>query len=98
MRNADGISTGVEVSTTLLSRSRACRIAGRVPGARIIRKPRLFHSRREDFCTFELEGVLFVIIEPFGDNAVYWVVAGEPSAAAAPLIERVWATFAAALG
>ena len=96
MQNDDGISTGFEVSNTLLSRGRACRIAGRVPGARILRKPRLFRSGDDDFCAFEIDGVSFLIIEPFGDNDVYWIVTETPSSNAAPLIERVQATFAAA--
>src|SRR5262245_20649035 len=98
MRNDDGILSGFEVSNILLSRGRACRIAGRVPGARILRNPRLFRSGDDDFCAFEVDGVPFLIIEPFGDNDVYWIVAEKPSPTAARLIERVQATFASAWG
>jgi len=98
MQNDDGITTGFEVPNILLSRGRACRIASRVRGARIVRKPSLFRSRDDDFCAFEVDGVPFLIIEPFQDNDVYWIVTETPSANAALLIERVQATFAAAWG
>jgi hypothetical protein len=32
------------------------------------------------FCEFVIGSDIFVIIEPFGDNTVYWIVAKEPPA------------------
>ena len=96
MRNDAGIVTGFEIPMALLSgRHRACRIVARVAGARVVRKPRPFRLGPSDFCAFTVDGVPFLIIEPFGDNDCYWVVAKEPDPAAAPLIDRVRRTFEA---
>jgi hypothetical protein len=63
-----------EVSNGLLGRRRACAIAAQIPGARMLRRPRLLSWLREDvFCEFKLGGVRFEINEPFGDNSRYWV-------------------------
>lgn len=79
LHNDDGTHTGFEMDNGLLGRRRACRIAESVPGVQIVRRPKLFPWRdSDDFCEFELEGVRFLIIEPFGDNDCYWVVAKEP--------------------
>jgi hypothetical protein len=91
MHNDAGLYTGFSVSNLLLSRRRACRIAANVPGARVLRTPRLFGP--DDFCAFEVDGVPFLIIEPFGDNDQFWVVAEEPSDSAHVLIDRVRETF-----
>src|SRR4030095_12660292 len=100
MYNEVGTLTGFEVSNTLLSRRRACRIAGRVRGAIVERPPRRFSWLRDPdgFWAFSVDDVLFLIIEPFGDNNCYWIVAADPDPAARPLIERVRQSFAAAWG
>ena len=94
MYNDAGILTGFEVNNGLLSRRRACRIAGSVQGAIVDRWPRRFSWLREDdFCAFSVDGVPFLIIEPFGDIDCYWIVAAHPDSAARPLIERVQLSF-----
>ena len=93
MRNDAGVVTGFEVRSRFLSRRRACKLAGQVPGARVRRGPRPFVLDGDDFCAFDVDGVPFLIIEPFGDSDRFWVVAEEPSEAAAPLIARVRVTF-----
>lgn len=99
MYNEAGTLTGFEVSNRLLSHRRACRIAASVQGATVERWPRrLSWLDEEDFCAFSVDGVPFLIIEPFGDNDCYWVVAANPDPAARPLIERVRQSFAAAWG
>jgi hypothetical protein len=98
MHNDAGVVTGFEVWNVGLSRRRACRVAATVPGARVTRAPRLFRSGSDGFCAFEVDGVSFLIIEPFGDNSRYWIVSEKPDPAARPLIERVRSTFAAAWG
>jgi hypothetical protein len=55
-------------------------------------------SAPDHFCAFSVDGVLFLIIEPFGDNDCYWIVAEEPDPGSRPLIERVREAFAAARG
>src|SRR5476649_1521077 len=96
IHNDDTVLTGFEVWNTTLSRGRACRIASRVPGARVIRRPRLSRWSPYPFCEFEVDSVHFLIIEPFGDNSRYWIVAKDVDASARPLIERVRSAFAAA--
>src|SRR5688572_11640648 len=101
IHNDAGILTGFEVGNGLLTRRRACRLARRVRGAIVSRRPRLFPFRYfgepdDDFCAFSVDGVSFLIIEPFGDNDCYWIVAEDPDPAAQPLIERVRRVFAAA--
>ena len=102
MHNDAGILTGFEVSNLLLTRTRACRLAQQVPGAIVSRRPRPFPFRYfgqpDDFCAFSVDGVSFLIIEPFGDNDCYWIVAEDPDPSAQPLIERVRRVFAAACG
>jgi hypothetical protein len=98
MYNNAGTLTGFEISNVLLSRRRACRIAARVHGASVCRWPRRFWFSDDDFCAFSVDGVPFLIIEPFGDNDRYWVVAENPDPAARPLIERVREFFAASWG
>ena len=57
-----------------VGRRAVCRIAQRIPGARILKRPRwLSWFREQEFCEFELDGVNFLIAEPFGDNSRYWV-------------------------
>jgi hypothetical protein len=43
-------------------------------GAAVIRWPRRFGWSDDEFCVFSVEGVPFVIIEPFGDNDCYRAV------------------------
>jgi len=61
-----------EVENGLLSRKQAIKVVSSIPGVNVLRTPKHFDSN-EEFCEFELEGVLFKIWEPFGDNSRYWV-------------------------
>ena len=46
----------------------------RIPGYHVLRRPKLFSYFREDeFCEFEVEGMKFVVWEPYGDNSRYWI-------------------------
>jgi hypothetical protein len=98
IHNDAGTLTGFEVRNVLLTRRRACRIAGSVRGVTVTRWPRRFRWSDDEFCAFSVDGVPFVIFEPFGDNDVYWIVAEEPDPSARPLIERVREVFGAAWG
>ena len=63
-----------EVANILLRRRGACSVVKQIPGARITRRPKLFSwFREDDFCEFEIDGITFVISEPFGDNSRYWI-------------------------
>jgi hypothetical protein len=74
LRDPEGRVFAFEIENTNLGRHGACRVAQRIPGARIVRRQRRFAwSKRDDFCEFEVDGVTFVIEEPFGDNSRYWI-------------------------
>ena len=80
-----------EVSNSFLSRSTACRVACSIPGAKLIRKPRIFPSQ-DEFCEFEIDGVTFTIWEPWGDNSRYWI--GSKPERSVPQIAQVREAFA----
>ncbi|MEJ7809548.1 MAG: hypothetical protein WKG32_03940 [Gemmatimonadaceae bacterium] len=72
--DSDGRAFAFEVSNLLLGRRAACRMASRIAGARIVRRPRAFSWLREaPFCEFEVTGVRFEIEEPLGDSSRYWI-------------------------
>ena len=74
LTDSSGHAFAFEVSNLTLGRRGACRVAARIPGARLLRWPRVLSWLREDvFCEFEVNGVRFQIAEPFGDNNRYWV-------------------------
>jgi hypothetical protein len=74
LRDAEGRVFAFEIETTSLGRHGACRVARRIPGARVVRCQRRFAwSNRDDFCEFDLGAVTVIIEEPFGDNSRYWV-------------------------
>lgn len=90
-----GRPVAFEVRNSLLGRRRACAIAARVPGARVLRRPRLLSWLREEtFCEFEVGRVRFEIAEPFGDNSRYWI--GPVTRRPHPELAAVRAAFAAA--
>jgi len=82
----EGRVFGFEVSNAFFPRSTACRVAQRIPGAKLIRGPRIFPSE-DEFCEFELEGVTFVLWEPWGDNSRYWI--GPKAGQWVPQLDRV---------
>jgi len=91
LTDTEGRVYAFEVSNVFLPRSIACRVAQRIPGAKLIRGPRIFPSE-DDFCEFEIEGVTFVLREPWGDNSRYWI--GPKSEGWVPEITRVRDEFA----
>ena len=63
-----------EVSTFGIGRHGVCRVVQTIPGAVLIRKPKLLSWFREDsFCEFTVGGEKYEAEEPFGDNSRYWV-------------------------
>ena len=75
IENNEGQLHAFEIANFSVSRSRVAKIVGKIHGAKILRKPRRFFSwfREEVFCEFEINGVVFQIDEPFGDNSRYWI-------------------------
>jgi hypothetical protein len=79
MHNDDGALTGFAVSNLLLRRRGVGRIIRSLTDARIIREqPPYRIGGRDDFLEFVLDGITFLVIEPFGDNSEYWIVS-EPT-------------------
>jgi hypothetical protein len=96
LRGEDGRLYAFEVSS-VIGRRRACAVASRIPGATVLTRPQRFSfGGPDEFCRFEVDGQLFVMWEPFGDNSRYWI--GPEPATWCPQVERVREAFAAASG
>jgi hypothetical protein len=97
LRGEDGRVYAFEVSS-VIGRRRACEVASRIPGVTVLERPKRFSfgGGPDQFCRFELDGQVFVIWEPFGDNSRYWI--GPEAAAWCPQFDRVREAFAAASG
>ena len=93
LKNDSGIVTGFSVGSTRLTRWGVPKIIGTIPGAQVIRKQRPFRlAGPDDFCEFIVGGKTFLVIEPFGDNSQFWVVA-EPPEAQCPSLAKVRGVF-----
>ena len=97
MRDPEGRLISFEVDNTYLGRRAVSKVVAAIPGARIIRGPRspLSWWREEEFCEWELDGVIFQASEPFGDNSRYSVHPIMPTGWV-PQLERVRDAFARA--
>jgi len=74
LRDKEGRVFAFEVSSFFRARADICQVASSIPGARILKEPRILSWVREDvFCEFEVDGVIFAAWEPFGDNDHYWI-------------------------
>ena len=74
LKDEEGRVRAFEVDNIVLGRGGVAAVVGRLPGVRLIRRPRILSWwREEEFCEFEVEGVHFVASEPFGDNSRYWI-------------------------
>lgn len=88
--SAKGENSAFEVSNLLLTRSRACKVVEAVPGAKIVKRSRLFRDT-DEFCIFTIGPDEFAIEEPYGDNSRYWIGQkdGEPTQSL-PLVRRAF--------
>lgn len=78
-----------EIENEGLGRRRASVVLFSVPGSRQVRGPKALSWLREDsFCEAELQGVRFLIEEPFGDNSRYWVGPTPPQVVPATALVR----------
>ena len=74
LKDAGGRVFAFEVDNSALGRAGVCRLVSRIPGCRVVRRPKtLSWLREDDFCEFEVGGVRFAAVEDFGDNSRYWV-------------------------
>ena len=79
VENEHGKLHAFEVPNSFLSRKGVVKLVSKIPGASIIKRPRFFSWFREDeFCKFEVDGQLFVVEEPYGDNSRFLISAEPP--------------------
>ncbi|MGD9842691.1 MAG: hypothetical protein AB7F79_06480 [Steroidobacteraceae bacterium] len=90
LKDEQGNEFAFEVNNFLLDRLDVCALVRRIPGAKLMLVP---SGRGEaDFCEFELDDVVFLVSEPFGDNSRYWV-GPKPPVRGVPQLARVRAAF-----
>lgn len=92
LKNEDGKIHAFEVENSLLSRKAVTGVVEKIPGASIIKKPKLFSWFREDeFCRFQIENQTFSVQEPFGDNSRFLISAEPPGwSAQIELVESIF--------
>ncbi|HWG11313.1 MAG TPA: hypothetical protein VN693_07445 [Rhodanobacteraceae bacterium] len=74
LTDKEGRAFAFEVENIALGRRGFCRVVQTIPGATLLKTPRLFSwFREETFCIFSVAGATFSAWEPFGDNSRYWV-------------------------
>jgi hypothetical protein len=104
LHDQHGTVYAFEVSSGI-GRRHACAVASRIPGSRILTEPTRvsWFTDADDFCRFEVDGQVFVISEPFGDNSRYWIGPEPPAPfrigerrAGCPQLARVREVFAGA--
>lgn len=72
--DARGELVQFEVPNAGLTRRAACKVLSQVGGCRILARPKDWSWLREAcFCEAEINGVRFIIEEPFGDNSRFLV-------------------------
>ncbi len=92
LHESEGRVYAFEADNLLLGRRGAVRVVRSIPGVRVVRRPRaLSWLREETFCEFELDGVRFVVWEPFGDTSRYWI--GPEPVSLTPQLDRVRLAF-----
>ncbi len=92
LHDAEGRLYAFEVSNVLLGRRGAVRVIRSIPGARVTRTPAaLSWLREETFCEFEIDGVRFVVWEPFGDSSRYWI--GPEPVGSRPQLDQIRSAF-----
>jgi len=81
LQDKSGLVTSFEVRSTFLSRYAIPGIVASIPGAKVVRKQARFAAALDDFCVFTVDGAMFEVVEPFGDNSRYWInsIPPEPS-------------------
>jgi hypothetical protein len=74
LKDESGRMFAFEVDVTLRGRRAVCSAIRAIPGVTVTKMPRLLSWLREEtFCEFEVGGVAFQALEPFGDSSRYWI-------------------------
>ena len=74
-KSNDGILHAFEIDNLFCGRRKTVRVIKTLKSAKVIRSPKIFLSwfREECFCEFSINGVLFEVEEPYGDNSRYLI-------------------------
>ena len=70
-----GHVTGFEISNLLISRGGVVKLLRTISTVTITKSPKRWTLDDDAFVHFTMNGHLFKVIEPFGDNSRYWIVA-----------------------
>ena len=73
--NKKGVLIGFEISNLLMSRGRVVRLLRTIPTLTITKLPKRWVLDDDDFVHFKVNDHLFKVIEPFGDNSRYCIIA-----------------------
>ena len=72
LKDEEGRVFAFEVAN--FGRKRVCNFIAKIPNAKVLRGPEPWGlCSNEEFCEFEVDGQLFIVWEPFGDNSRYWI-------------------------
>ena len=74
IKDAEGRVFAFEITNSFRRRRGLCNLVARIPGCRLVKRPCLLSWFREaEFCEFDIDGIRFVVEEPFGDNSRWWI-------------------------
>ena len=73
--NKNGDLIGFEISNLLISRRGVVKLLRTIPTVTITKLPKRWVLDDDDFVHFKVKDHLFNVIEPFGDNSRYLIVA-----------------------
>ena len=88
--DADGRVQAFEVPSFFLDRRAVRQIVQAIPGATLL----AYRPHKERLCEFKVGGVAYLVHEPFGESARYWV--GPLEAGWSPHLAVIRETFARA--
>jgi hypothetical protein len=94
IRDSSGSLLAFEVENLLIGGATIGRIVKAKLGATIIPNARFVFRNRDVRLGFEVDGVQFVVVEPFGDSSRYWIGPAADDVAPSPLIEGVYEAIA----
>ena len=75
----DGHLTGFEIGNLFIWRSGVVRLLKRMPGVEITKYPKFFSMSDDDFVHFRYRDEDYLVIEPYGDNSRFLIVAEHES-------------------
>lgn len=72
--NSENQMFAFEIQNYRIGRRAVCRVVKTIPGATLIREPKILSWFREEvFCEFTVDGEAYIVEEPYGDSSRYWI-------------------------